>query len=124
MATKATQVKPGDTVDIGTTDGETNIQVSRNGNKIDFELNKNLDLGSTGSVVMGNTLLNNNGLTINGGPSITQNGIDAGNKTITNVAPGVGLTGAVNLSQLNQAITGAKYAGLRVENGSGHHCSK
>ena len=115
---KATQVKPGDTVDIGTTDGETNIQVSRNGNKIDFELNKNLDLGSTGSVVMGNTLLNNNGLTINGGPSITQNGIDAGNKTITNVAPGVGLTDAVNLSQLNQAITGAKYAGLRVENGS------
>ena len=114
----ATQVKPGDAVDIGTATGETNIKVSRNGNTIDFELNKNLDLGNTGSITLGDSYLNNDGLTINNGPSITKNGIDAGNKTITNVAAGTALTDAVNLGQLNQAIAGSKYAGLKVENGS------
>ena len=48
----ASQVQPGATVDIGTATGENNIKVSRNGNVIDFELNKNLDLGSTGSITM------------------------------------------------------------------------
>ena len=114
----ATQVKPGDAVDIGTATGETNIKVSRNGNTVDFELNKNLDLGNTGSITLGDSYLNNDGLTINNGPSITKNGIDAGNKTITNVAAGTALTDAVNLSQLNQAIAGSKYAGLKVENGT------
>ena len=115
---KATQVKPGDTVNIGVADGEKNIKVSRNGNTVDFELNKNLDLGATGSIVMGDVLVNGKGLTINNGPSMTVDGINAGNKTITNVAAGTALTDAVNLSQLNQAIAGAKYAGLHVQNGS------
>jgi autotransporter adhesin len=55
----ATQVQPGDTVDIGTAAGENNIKVTRNGNTIDFELNKNLDLGNTGSVKMGDLTINN-----------------------------------------------------------------
>ena len=36
----------------------------------------------------GNTTVNNNGLTIANGPSVTNTGIDAGNKQITNVASG------------------------------------
>ena len=115
---KATQVQPGDTVDIGVATGEKNITVSRNGNTVDFALNKNLDLGATGSIAIGDVLMNDKGFSINNGPSMTVNGINAGNKTISNVAAATALTDAVNLSQLNQAIAGAKYAGLKVENGS------
>ncbi|MBF1753274.1 MAG: hypothetical protein HXP16_09185, partial [Veillonella sp.] len=43
--------------------------------------------------------------TINGGPSVTKTGIDAGNKQITNVAPAVNGTDAVNLDQLKAART-------------------
>ena len=115
---KATQVQPGDVVDIGVATGEKNITVSRNGNTVDFALNKNLDLGTTGSVTIGDVLMNDKGFSINNGPSMTADGINAGNKTISNVAAATALTDAVNLSQLNQAIAGAKYAGLKVENGS------
>ena len=115
---KATQVKLGDVVDIGVANGEKNITVSRNGNTVDFALNKNLDLGATGSVAIGGVLMNDKGFSINNGPSMTADGINAGNKTISNVATATALTDAVNLSQLNQAIAGAKYAGLKVENGS------
>ena len=115
---KATQVQPGDVVDIGVANGEKNITVSRNGNTVDFALNKNLDLGATGSVAIGGVLMNDKGFSINNGPSMTADGINAGNKAISNVATATALTDAVNLSQLNQAIAGAKYAGLKVENGS------
>ena len=115
---KATQVKPGDVVDIGVANGEKNITVSRNGNTVDFALNNNLDLGTTGSVAIGGVLMNDKGFSINNGPSMTADGINAGNKAISNVATATALTDAVNLSQLNQAIAGAKYAGLKVENGS------
>ena len=68
--------------------------------KLTVKLNKDIDLGSKGSVKMGDTTINNDGLTINEGPSVTKNGIDAGGKKITNVAPGVADTDAVNVSQL------------------------
>ena len=56
------------------------------------------------SVTVGNTVLNPNGLTVGGptGPSITTNGINAGGKAITNVAPGVNGTDAVNVDQLTK----------------------
>ena len=57
------------------------------------------------SVKTGDSTMNNDGLTINGGPSVTKNGIDAGNETISNVAPGVAGTDAVNVNQLNAAKT-------------------
>ncbi|MDV4226278.1 trimeric autotransporter adhesin Ata, partial [Acinetobacter baumannii] len=53
------------------------------------------------SVTTGNTTLNNNGLTIKEGPSITKDGINAGGKKITNVADGVNGKDAVNKSQLD-----------------------
>jgi len=57
------------------------------------------------SVKTGNTTINDSGLTINGGPSITTAGIDAGGKVISNVAPGVAGTDAVNVDQLTAVDT-------------------
>lgn len=60
---------------------------------------------------VGGTTVNDAGVTIQDGPSMTKDGIDAGGKKITNVAPGENDTDAVNVSQLrnssaetNQAI--------------------
>ena len=52
----------------------------------------------------GDTIVNNDGLTIKNGPSVTKNGVDAGGTKITNVAPGEDGTDAVNVDQLNAAI--------------------
>ena len=101
--------KLGETVNIvggaaGTlTDG--NIGVVADGtDTLTVKLAKDINLGATGSVTIGNTLLNTSGLTITGGPSVTTAGIDAGEKAITNVADGVNATDAVNVRQLNGAI--------------------
>ncbi|MBN6064921.1 YadA-like family protein [Aggregatibacter actinomycetemcomitans] len=87
----------------GATDSTTanNIRVVNDGaNGLKVNLANNVKLDNTGSVTVGDTTLNNNGLTIANGPSVTADGINAGNKTITNVAPGVNPTDAVNVSQL------------------------
>ncbi|STY61838.1 YadA-like family protein [Mannheimia haemolytica] len=69
-------------------------------------LNNTLNLGNDGSVTIGDTVINQNGLTINnGGPSVTTIGINAGNKVITNVADGQNDTDAVNLRQLKAVQT-------------------
>ncbi len=54
------------------------------------------------SVTTGNTTLNNNGLTIKNGPSVTKEGINAGGKQITNVADGVNAKDTVNVDQLSK----------------------
>jgi len=51
-------------------------------------------------VTTGNTTMDTNGLVISGGPTIAAGGINAGGKTITGVANGVGDNDAVNISQL------------------------
>lgn len=51
-------------------------------------------------VTAGNTTISSDGLTINGGPSVTQSGINAGEKKITHVAAGTEETDAVNYGQL------------------------
>ncbi|ENX43431.1 hypothetical protein F887_00608, partial [Acinetobacter sp. NIPH 2100] len=66
-------VKAGDTVDIGTADGEENLQVTKEGNDIKYSLNRDLKVDS---VTAGDTTINNDGLTIANGPSITKSGID------------------------------------------------
>ncbi|MBR7736916.1 ESPR-type extended signal peptide-containing protein [Acinetobacter nosocomialis] len=99
----AAAVKAGDTVDIGTVAGETNLKVTKSGNKIQYGLNRDLNVDS---VTAGNSKLDTNGLTITGGPSVTTAGINAGNQKITNVAAGTisaSSTDAVNGSQLNTA---------------------
>ena len=82
-----------------------------NGTHIEYALNKDVDLGNTGSLKIGDTTINNGGLTIANGPSITNTGVDAGNKKITNVADGdVNATSkdAVNGSQLKKYTAAAK----------------
>lgn len=79
--------------------------VSENG-KLNLKLAKNIDLGSDGSIKIGDTKMDNKGLAIQGGPSVTKGGIDAGSKKITHVAAGeisATSTDAVNGSQL-QAV--------------------
>ena len=79
--------------------------VSENG-KLNLKLAKNIDLGSDGSIKTGDTKMDNKGLSIEGGPSVTKGGIDAGSKKITHVAAGeisATSTDAVNGSQL-QAV--------------------
>ena len=76
--------------------------VSENG-KLNLKLAKNIDLGSDGSIKTGDTKMDNKGLAIQGGPSVTKGGIDAGSKKITHVAAGeisATSTDAVNGSQL------------------------
>ena len=53
-----------------------------------------------------NVIVNNTGLTIANGPSVTKNGINAGNKKITNVADATEDSDAVNYKQLKQATQG------------------
>ncbi|OQV32578.1 YadA-like family protein [Alcaligenes phenolicus] len=68
-------VKPGASVDFSNTDG--NINISRDGTDLAFNLNKDIDLGADGSLTTGNTVVNNDGLTVDDG---------AGNKTSTTAA--------------------------------------
>ncbi|BCZ13590.1 YadA-like family protein [Acinetobacter baumannii] len=100
--TNATAVKAGDTVDIGTVAGETNLKVTKTGNTIQYGLNRDLNIDS---VTAGDSKLDTNGLTIAGGPSVTKTGIDAAGNTIGNVAAGTNATDAVNKGQLDALST-------------------
>ena len=82
-----------------------------NGTHIEYALKEAVDLGTNGSLKIGDTTINNGGLTIANGPSITNTGVDAGDKKITNVADGaVNATSkdAVNGSQLKKYTDAAK----------------
>ncbi|NUX58975.1 YadA family autotransporter adhesin, partial [Paraburkholderia youngii] len=81
------------------------------GNDVNFDLARDLKVDS---VTMGDTVVNNDGLTIRNGPSITTGGIDAGGKTITNVAEGVNPGDAVNMAQLTETNTNVTNLGDQV----------
>ncbi|MDQ8936416.1 ESPR-type extended signal peptide-containing protein, partial [Acinetobacter rudis] len=83
-----------------------NLRTVNKDGKLALELSKNL----TGleSVTVGDTVINNAGLTINNGPSITAGGISAGDKVISNVGAGVKGGDAVNVDQLNQVAAASK----------------
>lgn len=53
--------------------------------------------------VSGDTTINSDGMTIKDGPSVTKDGIDAGGKKITNVAPGTADNDAATVGQLKNA---------------------
>ncbi|MBP2281030.1 autotransporter adhesin [Psychrobacter sp. PL19] len=109
-----TTIQPSETVDIGTVTGETNILVEKNGNIIDFSLNREIDVDSVtvgpnvlnaAGLTAGNTFISSDGLTFLGGStvSVTSTGINAGGQKITNVQDGkVGPNSkqAINGSQL------------------------
>ena len=97
----AKQVMLADGLDF--TNGKNTTATTDANGVVKYSVNDNLN-GMKSVNFDGGTTVNNDGLTINNGPSVTKDGIDAGNKTITNVAPGrveAGSTDAINGSQLN-----------------------
>ena len=104
--TAAKKITDGKTVEFS---GGNNVTVkqtsSADGAKVEFALKNNVDLTPSGSVKIGDTKITDGGLVINNGPSITKDGINAGNKQITNVDDGVNDTDAVNVRQLKDAKT-------------------
>lgn len=83
-----------------------NIGVVADGtDKLEIKLAKDIKVDS---VKAGDTTINKDGLKIAGGPSVTKDGINAGNKKITGVEAGTADTDAVNVSQLNNAVNAAK----------------
>ena len=101
-------VKGEATTEANLTTGNIGVVSSQNGDNglLTVKLNKDIDLGSTGSLTVGNTVVNDSGLTITNGPSVTADGINAGSKQIKNVATGTDGTDAVNVDQLTKAIEG------------------
>ena len=85
---KGTHDKGVDTLTTG------NIGVINNGSDLIVELAKDIDLGSTGSVTIGNI-------------HIAEGNVTMGGNRITNVAAGVDDRDAVNVSQLNNTINNA-----------------
>ena len=115
--TTSEKVSPGDTV---TFSAGKNIVLDQAGKQFTYSLNKDVDLTKDGSLTIGDTVINNAGMTITGGPSVTKTGINAGNKKITNVAPGTDDTDAVNVKQLKAAKTEVKAgAGVTVAKSQG-----
>ena len=111
------KVSPGDTV---TFSAGKNIVLDQANKQFTYSLNKDVDLTKDGSLTIGDTVINNAGMTITGGPSVTKTGINAGNKKITNVAPGTDDTDAVNVKQLKSAKTEVKAgAGVTVAKSQG-----
>ena len=102
----AKSITDGKTVEFS---GGKNLTVKQTsddkGAKVEFALNNNVDLTNKGSVTIGDTKITDGGLVINNGPSVTKDGINAGNKQITNVEDGVNDTDAVNVRQLKEAKT-------------------
>ncbi|AMW77475.1 hypothetical protein AMD27_00165 [Acinetobacter sp. TGL-Y2] len=84
--------------------GDSNITTTVSQGQAAIALNKDISLDS---VTAGDSLLNTDGLTIVGGPSITKTGIDAAGNTISNVKDGVAGKDAVNKDQLDSVQAGA-----------------
>ncbi|WP_367106374.1 YadA-like family protein [uncultured Psychrobacter sp.] len=83
--------------------GGDNITTTASDSGIQFDLNGNInvDTVSAQSITTGNTTVNNSGVTIQNGPSMTTNGINAGGSVVTGVADGIDATDAVNFGQLS-----------------------
>ena len=92
-----------------------NIAVEADGQKtLTVKMNKDLNLTKDGSVTMGDTVVNNDGITIKAPTTpgttttdvkLTNQGLDNGGNTITNVKAGENDTDAVNVKQLKDKVT-------------------
>ena len=83
-------------------------------NTLTVKMNKDLNLTKDGSVTMGDTVVNNDGITIKAPTTpgttttdvkLTNQGLDNGGNKITNVAAGTANTDAVNVKQLKDNVT-------------------
>lgn len=91
--------------------GDNNISVQQSGSdnkgKIEIALNNDITVNSITAVNVDAQKVTTNEIVINnGGPIINENGIDMSDNRITNVAPGIDGTDAVNVNQLGQATGG------------------
>ncbi|MDP0105815.1 hypothetical protein Q7363_10905, partial [Glaesserella parasuis] len=95
---------------------DNNIGVIAENGVLNVKLAKNIDLGTDGSVTMGNTTMNDSGITIkkptNAGDKksdvkLTASGLDNGGNVISNVAEGKKDTDAVNVKQLKDTVNAA-----------------
>ena len=82
-----------------------NIETVADANGVKVKLKDDISVNSVTAktIKAGDTTINDNGLTIKNGPSVTKDGINAGGSRITNVAPGRDGTDAVNVNQLKKA---------------------
>ena len=121
----ATVVKPGNTVNYAAGKNitvkqelETDGAGALTGNQTyTYSLNKDIDLTSAGSLTVGDTTVNNGGITIKAPTpaagttatttdvKLTNTGLDNGGNKIVNVAEGTADTDAVNVKQLKDAKT-------------------
>lgn len=105
-----------------------NIKTTASGNRVDIALSDDLKLNSitAGDTVLdkkgvrnGDASLTSNGVTIQGGPSMTKSGIDAGSRKIQNVADGeisADSKDAVNGSQLYAVSNKVDNMGTQITN--------
>ena len=97
----------------------TTTTTNADGKYIQVTLNQDLNVNSVTAKTFkaGDTTITNNGLEIKNGPSVTKDGVDAGGKKITNVAPGeLSATSkdAVNGSQLHETNTNVANNSMRI----------
>ena len=128
--TKVVKKKLNETLDIiGGADKtkltDNNIGVNNVNGKLKVQLSKDLDLTAGGSVKMGDTTVNNGGITIKaltGGTTtdvhLGSDGLNNGGNKITNVAKGTADTDAVNVSQLKEAKSELKAAERHIKPGT------
>ena len=96
---------------------DNNIGVNNDGGKLKVQLAKDVDLTNAGSLTVGGTKVNNDGITIKAPTTpgttttdvkLTNTGLDNGGNTITNVTEGQNNTDAVNVKQLKENRTEVK----------------
>ena len=108
---------------------EDNIGVNAKDGKLHVQLAEKVNLGNKGSVTIGDTVVNNNGITINSSAdpngvtnktvSLTNQGLNNGGNKITNVAEGENDTDAVNVKQLKDFKSEVAEGGLTFAGNSG-----
>ena len=96
------------------TDKNIGVVYDKATNGLKVKLSKDVNLGDNGTITIGDTVVNKDGLTINGGPSVTKGGVNAGNQSVTNVKDGVADNDAVNVKQLKAAKSKVE-AGENIE---------
>ena len=109
--TTTEKVSPGDTVTLR---AGKNIVLDQAGKQFTYSLDKTVDLTNAGSLTVGGTKVNNDGITIKAPTTpgttttdvtLTNAGLNNGGNKITNVAEGKADTDAVNVKQLKDAKT-------------------
>ena len=110
----ATVVKPGDQVNFAAGKNLIVKQDLTGEHTYTYSLNKDVDLTNAGSLTVGDTKVNNDGITIKAPTTpgttttdvkLTNTGLDNGGNKIVNVAEGTADTDAVNVKQLKDAKT-------------------